>query len=307
MASVQVLRKRRVRTQKPAVSREGPGIRRPSGSANTKLIFLYGLTLVAIFVVARRVLIRNVPPPLDASKNQSEIGDIFATPTTRAFASAIKKSIGMINNQDSISTWKLVDWTAPITTEEEQNFICDFTTFQSASTGKTAPMCVHSFKNNKITINHKHVSFGLSFVLIYVVSRHQYSTWSSDTNDNKSQISGISATPAARAFASAIKKRIGTINNKGSNNTWKLIDWAVPITAEEYKKFGCDFTTFESVMTKKSAPMCVHSFPDIVSGYIRRQKRFGDCNVLPTIWNSSHGEQTDESVYIEIGANIGSC
>jgi len=54
--------------------------------------------------------------------------------------------------------------------------------------------------------------------------------------------------------------------------------------------------------------MCVHPFRDIVSGAIKRRKRWEDCNVLPTIWNSTAKSDHDKSgVYVEIGANIGAC
>mmetsp|Transcript_23291 Transcript_23291/g.26966 ORF Transcript_23291/g.26966 Transcript_23291/m.26966 type:complete len:449 (+) Transcript_23291:141-1487(+) len=101
------------------------------------------------------------------------------------------------------------------------------------------------------------------------------------------------------ALDSRIKKTYS--NNKG----WKIVDWKNAFTPEEEEKFSCDFTTFTSAATGKSAQMCVHTFPDFVSDSIRNRREWNDCNVLSSIWNdSTHNEK---SVYVEIGANIGAC
>ena len=92
---------------------------------------------------------------------------------------------------------------------------------------------------------------------------------------------------------------------KDSGNGWRIVDWKSPFTKEEEEKFSCDFVTFESASTGKSADMCVHAFRDIVSGNIRRKKRWNDCNILPEMWNTSMPDEN--SVYVEIGTNIGSC
>lgn len=96
-----------------------------------------------------------------------------------------------------------------------------------------------------------------------------------------------------------------SIKTQSSEKGWKIVDWKDAITQEEEEKFSCEFTTFTSASTGKSAKMCVHTFPDIVSGTIKSKGRFHHCDILPTIWNgTTHDEK---SVYLEIGANIGSC
>ena len=53
--------------------------------------------------------------------------------------------------------------------------------------------------------------------------------------------------------------------------------------------------------------MCVHDH-DLVSNDIKWYKRWGDCNILPVLWNNRGHNANDESLYyVEIGANIGSC
>ena len=75
------------------------------------------------------------------------------------------------------------------------------------------------------------------------------------------------------------------------------------ITSEE--DIICDLVPFKST-TGKSAKMCVHTIQDLVSNYIRKNKRWGDCDPLPALWNASKTGARNE-VYVEIGANIGSC
>jgi len=99
------------------------------------------------------------------------------------------------------------------------------------------------------------------------------------------------------------------IKTHSSEKGWKIVDWQNAITQEEEEKFSCQFTEFKSASTGKSAQMCVHTFFDYVSSSIRRKKRWADCDPLPTIWNglSSAATHNEKSVYVEIGANIGSC
>jgi hypothetical protein len=49
------------------------------------------------------------------------------------------------------SSWNVVDWKHPISTEEESRFTCTWTKFQSFLSGESVPMCVH---DNDIVSNH---------------------------------------------------------------------------------------------------------------------------------------------------------
>jgi len=94
-------------------------------------------------------------------------------------------------------------------------------------------------------------------------------------------------------------------------DSWESVDWNNPFSQGEEDTFKCTWTEFVSVTSGKSAEMCVHTFHDIVSGAIKRKKRWDDCNSLPSLWNKGIGagnaDQEGSSVYIDIGANIGSC
>ncbi len=110
---------------------------------------------------------------------------------------------------------------------------------------------------------------------------------------------------------SVIKRRKGVIGSE----TWNILDWDLAtVTHDGNGSFDCEMTAFESSVTHKGAEICVHTSSDIyVSDSIRRDKRWMDCNVLPSLWNWSeeHILGADDStclpVYLEIGANIGSC
>lgn len=90
-------------------------------------------------------------------------------------------------------------------------------------------------------------------------------------------------------------------NTKG----WKIVDWSNPISQEESNKFSCAWTKYKSSSTKKTARMCVHDFDDRVSNVLRKGARWIECDILPELWKAN--AQNKKSVYIDIGANIGSC
>jgi len=72
-----------------------------------------------------------------------------------------------------------------------------------------------------------------------------------------------------------------------------------------HQGYECKWIDFEST-TGKSAKFCGHPFDDIVIRKIEQQKRFNHCNVLPQMWQNA-GPKQKQSVYLEIGANVGSC
>ena len=57
----------------------------------------------------------------------------------------------------------------------------------------------------------------------------------------------------------------------------------------------------------KTAKFCGHDENDLVTRKIRKTKRWPDCDVLPKFWNDQGLIKDSNSVYIEIGANIGGC
>jgi FkbM family methyltransferase len=71
-----------------------------------------------------------------------------------------------------------------------------------------------------------------------------------------------------------------------------------------YPNYECKWIDFEST-TGKTAKFCGHSDNESVTEAIVRGKRFHHCNGLPAMWNAA--AKNENSIYLEIGANIGSC
>ncbi|KAL7515085.1 hypothetical protein ACHAXN_013043 [Cyclotella atomus] len=95
-------------------------------------------------------------------------------------------------------------------------------------------------------------------------------------------------------------------SKQGEAGTWELVDWSNPFTPEEEAKFSCNMTEFVAAKSGNESQMCVHSFMEVLTEFIMRDKRWRDCNVLPDLWVAD-GMKDDDSIYIDIGANIGSC
>jgi len=91
-------------------------------------------------------------------------------------------------------------------------------------------------------------------------------------------------------LASSLKKTEGDV-------------WKISILHDEFHH-ECKWAEFVS-STGKSAGMCVHDFDDVVSLSIINNHRWLDCDILTELWNE--GQHTDKSIYVDIGANIGSC
>lgn len=108
-----------------------------------------------------------------------------------------------------------------------------------------------------------------------------------------------------------IKKRAGGFDG---SKPWTIIDGLTASSSIGDDSFDCEMTLFTSSLNHVESEMCVHE-SDFVSNAIRRRRRWGDCDILSSLWKESQninrldGDDEDErvSVYVEIGANIGSC
>lgn len=54
-------------------------------------------------------------------------------------------------------------------------------------------------------------------------------------------------------------------------------------------------------------PMAIHPHFDFISRAINNKHRWSDCDVLPQLWNQAEDRSGKRNIYMEIGANIGSC
>ena len=94
-----------------------------------------------------------------------------------------------------------------------------------------------------------------------------------------------------------------------SGQTWKTVDWkdnAMIKSSDTAFNFTCRWANFTSAQSKREAQMCVHPTTDIVSDNVVKDGHWADCDALSAYWNKNVDDVT-ESVYVEIGANIGAC
>ncbi|CAB9501700.1 expressed unknown protein [Seminavis robusta] len=105
--------------------------------------------------------------------------------------------------------------------------------------------------------------------------------------------------------------------------SWNIPQWHQPYpggtrTVTTGGNFSCVWTTFVAT-SGKSVPMCVHPFPDFISGVIAKEHRWPDCDLLPVLWRENQPNQVirwfsitfwrqrQPPLFVDIGANIGSC
>ncbi|KAL3805598.1 hypothetical protein HJC23_005842 [Cyclotella cryptica] len=94
--------------------------------------------------------------------------------------------------------------------------------------------------------------------------------------------------------------------NHGPANSWSLVDWSNPFSKEEEEKFSCEMMSFVAAKSGQEAQICVHTFNEVITDAIKKEQRWRDCNILPDLW-TANGMVDNDSLYIDIGANIGSC
>lgn len=83
----------------------------------------------------------------------------------------------------------------------------------------------------------------------------------------------------------------------GSSNSTRVCEWAT----FRYKT--------RDDITQGSIPMCVHKSPDVLSDTIRERGTWDECGRLVDMWNYELKKETnsENAVFVDIGANIGSC
>jgi hypothetical protein len=146
--------------------------------------------------------------------------------------------------------------------------------------------------------------FTLIFTIMYaILSLHKLDLLARHDFQATRQI--IPTHPAQKMIDRVIK-----LHGRSGKASWNIINWDT-LNVSHHNKFDCKMVPFESSVFQKEAEICVHTQQDIISEYIKRDKRWMDCNILPALWNESHKFNKDEDhrtpVYLEIGANIGSC
>jgi FkbM family methyltransferase len=110
--------------------------------------------------------------------------------------------------------------------------------------------------------------------------------------------------PVPTATATPVEKHKGVRNaiRMTSGEGWEMWNRQAVMSFD----WKCLWATFRAT-NGATAPMCVHPGPDYVSNSISSSGRWGECNRLTSIWDGSGDVINEQSVYLEIGGNIGSC
>jgi hypothetical protein len=95
------------------------------------------LAVFALGIIQLRLL--YITTTSDHSDDSSSDSSTFV----ERLASSNRRAIKIIDGKASGNPWKLVDWSNPLSLEEETLFKCTMTNFVSSATKETAPMCVH--------------------------------------------------------------------------------------------------------------------------------------------------------------------
>jgi FkbM family methyltransferase len=101
-----------------------------------------------------------------------------------------------------------------------------------------------------------------------------------------------------------MEEHVGVRNaiRKTSGDGWEMWNRKAVMNFD----WTCRWGTFRAT-NGAVAPMCLHPDPDRVSNIILTNGRWGECDRLTYIWVDSGDAVNEQSVYVEIGGNIGSC
>jgi FkbM family methyltransferase len=107
-------------------------------------------------------------------------------------------------------------------------------------------------------------------------------------------------TPSIHPMDHIVKTKVGP------PDTWQLVDWSNPLSPNDESLFSCNMTTFVAAKSGIQSQICVHTFDDFLTKEIKQKQRWVECDVLSDLWTAD-GMEDDDSLYVDIGANIGSC
>ncbi len=100
---------------------------------------------------------------------------------------------------------------------------------------------------------------------------------------------------------------LSSILKRTEGDGWKIQTWKDKnVDKSDGGKSKVRWANFTST-TGVTRPMAIHLNFDFISRAINRQHRWVDCDVLPKLWNEQKSKSNKSGIYVEIGANIGSC
>ncbi len=127
---------------------------------------------------------------------------------------------------------------------------------------------------------------------------------------NEDNLHSSSSLSSSSSLLSTSEELIPSLFKNTNGENWNVIsfpsfDSALDhLTDEEKNVRWANFTS----TTNRTRSMAIHAHFDYISRAINRKHHWDDCDVLPQLWNEGkESEDNRPKVYVEIGANIGSC
>jgi FkbM family methyltransferase len=128
-----------------------------------------------------------------------------------------------------------------------------------------------------------------------------YAAYSENLWIGHSQTTVSTPTPTINNTRTVANTLLASSVRKLSGNGWQVPIWDEP-TELPVGNWSCRWTDFKATNGKKSK-MCVH-WEDGISNGIVKSGRNAHCDSLTGLWEKHYKEV---SIYMEIGANVGSC
>ena len=91
--------------------------------------------------------------------------------------------------------------------------------------------------------------------------------------------------------------------SRSSGDGWSVVDLS-QLPRNDFN-YSCRWSVYKAATNGNTAPICLHDFQDVVSDYVEKHGHWKDCDILPSLWKQ--GNMGPNTIYVEIGANIGAC
>lgn len=92
-----------------------------------------------------------------------------------------------------------------------------------------------------------------------------------------------------------------SVLKRTSGEKWTIPSWDLDEDLKEVR--WANFTSTTGI----TRPMAIHPHFDEISRAIENKHRWSDCDALPQLWHQTEDRFGKRNIYMEIGANIGSC
>jgi len=136
-----------------------------------------------------------------------------------------------------------------------------------------------------------------------VMKEESHIKWPSKSKSNPNPVSNTASEESIEKIPprDLLKSFIKTTKGDG----WKILDFNDDSNPHN---FSCDMVDFKSSSGRPTGHrICVHTFPDVISDSIRTNGEWKDCRGLSKSWNNEVKSTARYPIYVEVGANIGSC